>query len=136
MALLRGGMSAADGGGGIIGDASGGGGDGGDGGEQLSEQAMPVVDVVRWLGESFRAADHIVLKMDVEGAENTIVPALLASNVSRLIDVLLWECHPAIRGGAAGKCQCHAWEQALLASGVKQTFKDPYPFRAEKPPFP
>ena len=140
MALLRGGMSTADGGSGSSGSgiasAGGGGGvseeDSGVGGEQ----AMPVVDVVRWIGESFRPADHVILKMDVEGAENAIVPALLASNVSRIIDVLLWECHVAIRGGASGKCQCQAWEQALLASGVKQTFTDPYPFKAEKPPFP
>ena len=86
-----------------------------------------LVDVVRWLRTSFALDDFVVLKMDIEGAENEIVPALLATNTSRLVDVLLWECHLKLRG-PPGKCQCAAWDRALKAAGVKAIYHDPYPF--------
>ena len=54
---------------------------------------VPKVDVVRWMEESFREEDYVVLKMDVEGAEMEILPKLLATNATRLVDVFLWECH-------------------------------------------
>ena len=85
-----------------------------------------LVDVVRWL-HAFALDDFVVLKMDIEGAENEIVPALLATNTSRLVDVLLWECHLKLRG-LPGKCQCAAWDRALKAAGVKAIYHDPYPF--------
>ena len=92
------------------------------------QSSVPVIDALRWLRHSFTVDDYVVLKMDVEGAENEIVPALLATNTSKLIDVLLWECHLAVNGGIAGKCRCSAWERALLASGVRRVYRDPYPF--------
>ena len=99
---------------------------------------VPVVDVVTWLSSSFSVTDHVMLKMDVEGAENEIVPALLASNASRLVDVLLWECHLAVRGGASGRSQCASWDHALAAGGVRRIYHDPYPFAsaADYPQFP
>jgi hypothetical protein len=43
---------------------------------------------------SFIESDWVVLKMDIEGAEHDVVPALLRSErARRLIDVFLWECH-------------------------------------------
>ena len=99
---------------------------------------VPVIDVVTWLSRSFSAADHVVVKMDVEGAENEIVPALLASNASRLVDVLLWECHLGVRGGTSGRSQCASWDAALAAGGVKRIYHDPYPFAStlDYPKFP
>ena len=160
MSLLRGGMSASYGdgdstSGGMSGSrpvarvGSSGAGSSGDGGGLEGSQGgsghvptvpVPVVDVVRWLADSFTLHDHLVLKIDAEGAENEIVPALLASNASRLVDILLWECHGAVRGGGAGKCQCQAWQHALrTAGGVAAVYTDPYPFAVDKtdlPPFP
>jgi hypothetical protein len=46
-----------------------------------------------------------VLKMDVEGAENQIVPELLRAEGAPLVDVLMWECHLKWRG-EPGRCQC------------------------------
>lgn len=89
---------------------------------------VPMIDLVEWVQRSFAREDYVVLKMDVEGAEAEIVPALLATNASQLIDVLLWECHLAVRGGTRGKAQCAAWEAALLANGVRRIYRDPYPF--------
>jgi len=86
------------------------------------------VDLVGWLISSFSVADFVVLKLDVEGAEADIVPALLSSNASRLVDVLLWECHMRRRGNA-GRCRCLAWEEALRANGVRYIYRDPYPFK-------
>ena len=81
--------------------------------------------MVSWIVESFSVADYVVLKLDVEGAEDEIVPRLLASNASKLIDVFLWECH-ARKEGLGGRCKCAAWEAALIASGVKHVYRDPY----------
>ena len=87
---------------------------------------VPRVDVVSWMLRSFRPSDFVVLKMDIEGADNESVPALLATNTSRLVDVLLWECHLKLRG-PPGKCQCAAWDRALPAAGVKAISHAPYP---------
>ena len=51
-----------------------------------------MADVASWLLRSFVADDWVVLKMDVEGAEHTIVPKMLALNATGVVDVLLWEC--------------------------------------------
>ena len=48
--------------------------------------------------------------MDVEGAENQIVPELLRAEGASLVDVLMWECHLKWRG-EPGRCKC-----AILAS--------------------
>lgn len=78
--------------------------------------------------------------MDIEGAESELVPALLATNTTRLIDVLLWECHLASARGTAGvqgRYRCHIMEEQLLAAGVSRIYRDPYPFasRSDEPPF-
>ena len=85
------------------------------------------VDVVRWLLRSFTRDDFVVLKMDVEGAENEIVPRLLLADGAPTIDVFMWECHAKWRG-EAGKCRCLAWEEALRQRGVKSVYRDPYYF--------
>ncbi|KOO26824.1 hypothetical protein Ctob_006436 [Chrysochromulina tobinii] len=101
---------------------------------------VPMIDVLYWLRTAFGVADHVVLKMDIEGAEAELVPALLATNTTRLIDVLLWECHLASAHGTArvqGRCRCHVMEEQLLAAGVSRIYRDPYPFasRSDEPPF-
>ena len=88
--------------------------------------------MVSWLLRSFSVSDFVVLKMDVEGAEAEIVPRLLESNASRLVDVFLWECHLKWRG-PKGKCQCAQWEEALRRGGVRTVYREKYPFAtAEK----
>ncbi|KAL1524494.1 hypothetical protein AB1Y20_019388 [Prymnesium parvum] len=85
-------------------------------------------DIVSWLQESFSERDFVVLKMDIEGGERHIIPKLLATNASRLVDVLLWECHLKWRG-QQGKCQCAVWEEQLRTiGGVRKVYREPYPF--------
>ena len=88
---------------------------------------VPKIDVVDWLLSSFNVDDYVVLKMDVEGAEIEIVPKLLETNATRLVDVFLWECHAKWRGHK-GKCQCAQWEEQLRRAGVRQLYREKYPF--------
>lgn len=89
---------------------------------------VPKVDVVLWMLRSFKEEDFVVLKMDVEGAEHAIVPKLLKHNASRLIDVLLWECHNI----PAQTLKCNEQQRLLKAGGVKIVFREPYNFNASK----
>ena len=47
----------------------------------------PVVALLR-LRASFSEDDFVAVKMDIEGVENAIVPALIASNTTKLIDAM------------------------------------------------
>lgn len=88
--------------------------------------------MVQWLVDSFDESDFVVLKMDVEGAEMEIVPKLLETNATRLVDVFLWECHAKWKG-VKGKCQCAAWEEGLRRAGISRVYREPYRFApAEK----
>ena len=87
---------------------------------------VPKIDVVDWLLSSFNVDDYVVLKMDVEGAEIEIVPKLLATNATRLIDVFLWECHAKWR---ARKASASArLGGAVTASGRAGVYREKYPF--------
>ena len=66
-----------------------------------------------------------MLKLDVEGAEIELVPALVSSNASALVDVLLWECHYC---GAKVCISCHKLHDRMLAAGVGLIYREPYSF--------
>jgi len=77
------------------------------------------VDFVAWFNQSFTSRDHIVLKMDVEGAEHNILRRMIRDGSIHKVDLLLWECHP-IRS-------CHSLGAELKQQGVK-LIHDPYRF--------
>ena len=54
---------------------------------------MRAVDIGEWIVASFALNDHVVVKMDIEGAEHDLVRAMLRSGSFALIDTLLLECH-------------------------------------------
>lgn len=59
------------------------------------------VDVGSWLLSSFDPRDHVVLKMDIEGAEHALIHEMLqgsAAGAFRLVDVFYLECHIARKG--------------------------------------
>eukprot|EP01062_Namystynia_karyoxenos_P070959 TRINITY_DN66374_c0_g1_i1.p1 TRINITY_DN66374_c0_g1~~TRINITY_DN66374_c0_g1_i1.p1 ORF type:complete len:332 (+),score=66.56 TRINITY_DN66374_c0_g1_i1:80-1075(+) len=58
--------------------------------------AVPSIDFPAWLLDHARAADFVVVKMDIEGAEFAVIRALIASGAHRLIDELYFECHGVI----------------------------------------
>jgi len=66
--------------------------------------SVPMVDFPTWLAQHFTADDHVVVKMDIEGAEFPIMDLLLSSGNGCLIDVLAMECH-----ASAGNCNNLKW---------------------------
>jgi hypothetical protein len=73
----------------------------------------------KWLKQSFTSEDHIVLKLDVEGAEHVILHDMLQDGSIGMVDILLWECH----GGRT----CAQLKAALQEKGVR-AFSEPYNF--------
>ena len=82
--------------------------------------SVPVIDLVRWIKRSFVPQDFLLLKLDVEGSEQTLVPALAAlPAVAQLIDVLVWECH------SGGRLPCHTLLELLKGAGVGAIYQEP-----------
>ena len=59
---------------------------------------VPKVDVPGWIASSFSERDHIVLKVDIEGAEHHVLPEMIRRGLMPLIDVLSYECHLMLNG--------------------------------------
>ena len=64
------------------------------------EYRVPVVDIVSWIISSFEPVDEVLFKIDVEGVEHEIFERLTQRGAWRLIDVLVFECHPPAGAGA------------------------------------
>lgn len=54
---------------------------------------VKTLDFVAWLRAHVQPRDYVVCKMDVEGAEHELMPALIESGAATLIDELYLECH-------------------------------------------
>ena len=63
---------------------------------------VATIDLAEFLQRQVVAADYVVIKMDIEGAEYDLVPHLLSTGASRLIDELLVECHTNINSCCRG----------------------------------
>lgn len=61
---------------------------------------VPTIDLVDWLKSSFTKRDNVVAKMDIEGAEFSILPELVKRDADGIIKVLAMECHH----GKGGSC--------------------------------
>ncbi|XP_035682684.1 uncharacterized protein LOC118420087 [Branchiostoma floridae] len=57
-------------------------------------KTVPTVDLSQWIQQNFATNDHIILKLDVEGAEYTILKKMLQDNTFRWIDKFYGEFHP------------------------------------------
>ncbi|MFC9466057.1 FkbM family methyltransferase [Streptomyces coelicoflavus] len=55
--------------------------------------AVPATDFSSWLRRTVTADDHVVVKMDIEGAEYPVLTKLLADGTINLISVLYIEWH-------------------------------------------
>jgi len=62
-------------------------------GHAIKEYTVPMVDVAAWMGAAFSKRDHVVLKMDIEGAEHLVAPNLIQQGAMALVDVFVFECH-------------------------------------------
>ena len=86
----------------------------------------PMVGLSEWMASSFTEADFVVLKMDVEGGEHSIVPQMARDGTLRLVDVFLWECHHMPRWW---RSPCHKLLGMLRRNGVGTIYEDPYPWK-------
>lgn len=63
-------------------------------GDNRSEWVSPSVDLANYIMQEFTPNDFVVLKMDIEGGEWTVIPHLLATGAMKLVDEVFLECHP------------------------------------------
>jgi hypothetical protein len=54
----------------------------------------PSVDVASYILSNFTKEDFVVLKLDIEGGEWTLIPHLVRTGAMELIDEVFFECHP------------------------------------------
>ena len=92
---------------------------------RVTRYKVAQVDLSAWLRVSFTKSDFVVLKMDVEGGEHTIVPKMVADGTLELVDVWLWECHHMPR---SWRSPCHKLLRLLKDNGVRTVYEDPYPW--------
>merc|ERR1711879_562892 len=57
---------------------------------------VAVVDFVSWLTSHFNQDDYVFVKMDIEGAEFSVLKALMDSGKACLVDILAFECHQRV----------------------------------------
>ena len=60
---------------------------------QLVMKTVKSMDIVSWIKTNFTKDDYIVLKMDIEGAEFTILPAMIQNNIFEYVNEFLAEFH-------------------------------------------
>ena len=54
---------------------------------------VSAIDLSSWMQKHLRCSDFIVLKIDIEGAEYKVLPALVKSGMVCMVDLLLVEWH-------------------------------------------
>jgi len=79
---------------------------------------VPALDIADFLRRRVTREDYVVVKMDVEGAETVLVPHLIASNVTALIDEFFVELHsPPAHSSSENAMEKGEWLRKPLASG-------------------
>lgn len=76
------------------------------------------VRLSKWITDSFESTDYIILKLDIEGAEYTVIPDLIESGAYKYIDEWYGELH---QGGPEGRIQSLASDEK---EKMIQTFKE------------
>ncbi len=71
-----------------------------------------VVDVVKWIKDSFSLQDWVLVKVDAEGAEFPVINGLIDRGVDKYVDALAFECHG--KGG-----DCNKLRDRLINSSIK-----------------
>ncbi|XP_033628947.1 uncharacterized protein LOC117291402 [Asterias rubens] len=58
-----------------------------------TRSVIPTIDLARWIKETFSVDDYVILKLDVEGAEFSILQRMLELGTFKYIDKLYGEYH-------------------------------------------
>jgi len=84
------------------------------------KQRVAALDFVAFLEARVREEDYVVVKMDIEGAEFKVVPHLIATGATRLIDEFFLESKANNESFAAGKTNDDALQliRDMRAAGV------------------
>ena len=61
--------------------------------DYASPKQAPAIDFSRWLREEVSGEEFVFVKMDIEGAEYSVIDSLLSTGAIELIDVLAVEWH-------------------------------------------
>lgn len=79
-----------------------------------SQDTRPSIDIADFLKRRVKEEDYVVVKTDIEGAEYKVVPHLIASGVTHLIDDCFVEVHTDINSMFQGeKAEGHHRPDAL-----------------------
>ena len=92
----------------------------------LKGMRVASVNLVRWMTQSFTPDDFVVLKMDIEGAEQHIIPQMIRQNAVPLVDMFLWECHYNANHNMPNFTKCHTMEHNLRLAGLSRIHREPY----------
>ena len=85
--------------------------------------AVPSVNIPSWIQRSFSRADHVILKIDIEGGEHHLMDEMIRRGLLPLIDVLSLECHESKETPCASllKRVRNAAPQLKLYKGTKKS---------------
>ena len=64
---------------------------------------VETVDLSQWIKDNFSKEDFIVMKMDIEGAEYTVLPKLIEDGTASYINRAFIEWHDWVMGGYSNK---------------------------------
>ena len=90
-----------------------------------SKLKVAAVDVASWVKSHFSEDDFVVLKLDVEGAEHVVIPRLLELGATRVVDIVLWECH-SLSGRPPCSVLGHKLWSGMSASKGQFVVHEPY----------
>ena len=76
--------------------------------------SVPTVDFARWLAARYCEADHVHVKMDIEGAEWEVLEHLLRVRKVGLVDVLAIEWHTSKRAAGGARLALERRRQSIL----------------------
>ena len=77
---------------------------------------VPTIDLANWLADRFCPADHVEIKMDIEGAEFEVLEHLLRSGRASLVDSISIEWHTSKRGQKNTRIQLQRRQQTIIAA--------------------
>ncbi|TPX47398.1 hypothetical protein SeMB42_g03338 [Synchytrium endobioticum] len=65
-----------------------------DEGTEAPTVQIAAIDIASWIVKNFHPRDYVLVKMDIEKAEYSVLPRLLEAGAGNVMDVLLVEFHP------------------------------------------
>ena len=83
----------------------------------VAATTVQIVDLPSWMASHFRREDLVVVKMDVEGHEFTILQRMRQMGLLGLVDVLGIECHQPMHRRAPDR-DCRRLIRDVKAAGV------------------